>query len=407
MNKKWLTIVGIGEDGVPGLGLKALVAVQNAAYIFGGERHLAMLGASIQAEKIAWPQPLTDGMENIAAMRGQKVVVLASGDPMFYGVGNSILRHIPLEEVDIIPHPSSFSYASARLGWPLQEVRCLSIHGRPLKAIALHIKDGEKLFVLANDAASVAELAEFVITLGLGRSTFHILENLGGLRERIITLPVGEIGTIGTRAFSDLSVIAIDCAGDGQTVRRAAYTVLPDSAFVHDGQLTKQDVRAIILAYLAPGQNELLWDVGAGCGSVAIEWLRLGTACRAIAIEKNEERCGFIRRNMETFDLDELQIMQAAAPDALNGLETPHAIFVGGGFHLPGVSARCWQALCPGGRMVATAVSVETETLFYNFASKTEAHLTRLNLSHIGPLGSLHVWRPTLPITLMVAHKPL
>jgi len=404
MNKKWLTIVGIGEDGVPGLGLKALVAVQNAAFIFGGERHLAMLGASIQAEKIAWPQPLTEGIENIATLRGQKVAVLASGDPMFYGVGNSILRHIPLDEVDIIPHPSSFSYASARLGWPLQEVSCLSIHARPLKATTPHVKDGAKLFVLANDASSAAELAEFVISLGLGKSTFHILENLGGLREKIITLPVGEIGS---RSFSDLSVIAIDCAGDGQMVRRAALTVLPDSAFVHDGQFTKQDVRAIILAHLAPGQNELLWDVGAGCGSIAIEWLRLGISCRAIAVEKNEARCGFIRRNMEAFDLDELQITQAVAPDALNALEAPHAIFVGGGFHLPGVSARCWQALRPGGRMVATAVSIETETLFHSFASKTGAQLTRLNLSHSGPLGSLHVWRPALPITLMVAHKPL
>jgi len=403
MNKKWLTIVGIGDDGVPGLGLKALVAVQNAAVIFGGERHLAMMGSSIQAEKVSWPQPFSEGIAQIVALRGQKVTVLASGDPMFYGVGNVILRHIPLEEVDIIPHPSSFSYASARLGWPLQEVDCLSIHGRPLKTIAPNIKDGAKLFILANDEMSASELAEFVIALGLEKSTFHILEHLGGMRETITSLAVGEIGT---RSFADLSVIAIDCAGDGASVHRAGNTVLPDSAFLHDGQLTKQDVRAIVLAHLAPGQNEILWDIGAGCGSISIEWLRLGMSCRAFAVERDKERCSFIQRNKEVLDIAGLEVIEAVAPNGLGDLDAPHAIFIGGGFQNPDIGAGCWQALRPGGRLVATAVTLETEASFQQFSSKVGAHLIRLGLSHLEPLGASHVWRPNLPITLMVAQKP-
>jgi len=403
VQKKWLTVVGIGEDGVPGLGLKALVAVQNAAFIFGGERHLAMLGSNISATRQGWAQPLSDSFRKLIELRGQKVVVLASGDPMFYGIGSSIIEHIPLDEIDILPHPSSFSYACARLGWSMQDVVCRSIHARPLEALAQDIVDDNRLLVLAHDGNSPARLAELLNSLGFGNSIFHILEHLGGAREKITQVSAAEIGQ---RSFADLSVIAIECHGDGSEIRHIAQTVLPDSAFTHDGQLTKQDIRAIVLAHLAPKYNELLWDVGAGCGSVAVEWLRLGRECRAIAIEENPARCDLIRRNGEILEVDGLEVLEATAPDGLSGLEAPHAIFIGGGFADSGVSERCWQSLRPGGRMVATAVTLETEALFQAFAAKTQARLTRINLSEVEPLGRYHIWRPALPITLMVAYKP-
>jgi len=403
VQKKWLTVVGIGEDGVPGLGLKALVAVQNAAFIFGGERHLAMLGSNIGATRQGWTKPLSDSLKILSELRGQNVVVLASGDPMFYGIGSTLIEHIALEEMDIIPHPSCFSYACARLGWSMQDVVCRSVHGREQEIITGDIVDTAKMLILAHDGNSPANLAKLFISLGFGNSRFCVLEHLGGSREKIIHLDAHEIDE---RVFADLSVIAIECHGDGSQIRHVANTVLPDSAFVHDGQLTKQDVRAIILAHLAPKYNEILWDIGAGCGSISLEWLRLGRDCRAIAIEKDLQRCDLIRQNATALEIDGLQLMAAQAPDCLNALEAPHAIFIGGGFGLADVSSHCWQALRPSGRLIATAVTVETEALFQVFAAKTKARLIRVDLSEVEPLGRYHTWRPCLPITIMIAHKP-
>jgi len=403
VQKKWLTVVGIGEDGVPGLGLKALVAVQNAAFIFGGERHLAMLGSNITATRQGWTQPLSDSLEKLAELRGQKVVVLASGDPMFYGIGSTLIEHIPLDEIDIIPHPSSFSYACARLGWSMQDVLCRSIHARSLETVAQDIGDAARLLILAHDGNSPADLAHLFISLGFGKSVFHILEHLGGAREKITHLTAFEIGE---QAFADLNLIAVECHGDGSEIRHRTNTVLPDSAFAHDGQLTKQDIRAVVMAHLAPKYNELLWDIGAGCGSIAVEWLRLGRDCRAIAVERKTQRCDFIRRNGEILEVDGLEVLEADAADALNNLEAPHAIFIGGGFVDADVSGRCWQSLRPGGRLVATSVTLETEMLFQAFAAKTHARLIRINLSEVEELGRYHIWRPALPITVMIAHKP-
>jgi len=403
VQKKWLTVVGIGEDGVPGLGLKALVAVQNAAFIFGGERHLAMLGSNIAAARQSWAQPLSDSLAKLVELRGQKVVVLASGDPMFYGIGSILVEHFALDEMDVLPHPSCFSYACARLGWAMQNVACRSIHARPLDALRRDIVDEARMLVLAHDSHSASLLAELFVSLGFGNSIFYVLEHLGGSQERIIRLLASEIGG---RTFADLSVIGVECHGHDAEMRHVTNTVLPDSAFVHDGQLTKQDVRAIVLAHLAPKYNELLWDIGAGCGSIAMEWLRLGRDCRAVALEKNADRIDFIHRNAEALEVEGLQVIEAQAPDGLNDLETPHAIFIGGGFTDSGLCDYCWQSLRPGGRMVATAVTLETEAMFQAFVSKTQGRLIRLNLAEVEPLGHYHIWRPVLPITIMIAYKP-
>jgi len=402
VQKKWLTVVGIGEDGVPGLGLKALVAVQNATFIFGGERHLAMLGSNISATRQSWTQPLSDSLRKLIELRGQNVVVLASGDPMFYGIGSTLIEHIALDEMDMIPHPSCFSYACARLGWSMQDVVCRSVHARPLEMITRDIVDAAKMLILAHDGNSPANLAKLFIALGFGNSCFYILEHLGGSREKIIRLLATEIGE---RAFADLSVIAIECHGDGSEIRQVTNTVLPDNAFEHDGQLTRQDIRAIIMTHLAPKYNEILWDVGAGCGSISIEWLRLGRDSRAIAIEKNAQRCDFIRRNAAALEVDGLQLIEAQAPQSLNSLEAPHAIFIGGGFANPDIGEHCWQNLRPGGRLVATAVTVETEAAFQIFSAKTKARLIRIDMSEVVPLGRYHTWQPSLPITIMIAHK--
>ncbi|AUO21023.1 MULTISPECIES: precorrin-6y C5,15-methyltransferase (decarboxylating) subunit CbiE [unclassified Pseudomonas] len=398
----WLTVVGIGEDGFKGLGRNARHALLRASRIIGGQRQLDLLPVCIRGERQVWPSPFS--LEPVLARRGEAVCVLASGDPMFYGVGASLARQVPADELLILPAPSSVSLAAARLGWPLQEVVTLSVVARPMAALNAHLASGVRLLVLSNDGQSPAAIATQLAERGFGASRLSVFEHLGGPDERRID---GIARDWPGEPIAALNLLAIDCVADANTARLSRLAGLPDSAFRHDGQLTKRDVRAMTLARLAPMPGELLWDVGAGSGSIGIEWMRAHPSCRALAIEADEGRQLLIEHNRDALGVPGLQLIRGTAPHALNGLEAPDAIFIGGGVTRDGVLDTCWQHLRPGGRLVANAVTLQSEMTLMAWREQHGGELTRIHVAQAQPLGGFDTWRQALPITLLEVIKPL
>lgn len=398
----WLTVVGIGEDGFKGLGRNARHALLRASIIVGGQRQLDLLPVCIRGERQLWPSPFS--LEPVLAKRGEAMCVLASGDPMFYGVGASLARQIPADELLILPAPSSVSLAAARLGWPLQEVVTLSVVARPLAALNAHLASGVRLLVLSNDGQSPAAMAAQLAERGFGASRLSVFEHLGGPDERRIDEIAQDWKD---EPIAALNLVAIDCVADANTARLSRLAGLPDSAFKHDGQLTKRDVRAMTLARLAPMPGELLWDVGAGSGSIGIEWMRAHPSCRALAIEADEGRQLLIEHNRDALGVPGLQLIRGTAPHALNGLEAPDAIFIGGGVTRDGVLDSCWHHLRPGGRLVANAVTLQSEMTLMAWRKHHGGELTRIHVAQAQPLGDFDTWRQALPITLLEVTKPL
>ncbi|MBJ2239276.1 bifunctional cobalt-precorrin-7 (C(5))-methyltransferase/cobalt-precorrin-6B (C(15))-methyltransferase [Pseudomonas sp. MF6768] len=398
----WLTVVGIGEDGFKGLGRNARHALLRASRIIGGQRQLDLLPVCIRGERELWPSPFS--LEPLLARRFEPVCVLASGDPMFYGVGASLARQVAADELLILPAPSSVSLAAARLGWPLQDVVTLSVVARPVVALNAHLASGVRLLVLSNDGQSPTAIAALLRASGFGPSRLSVFEHLGGAAERRID---GHAESWQDPAIAALNLVAIDCLADANTPRLSRLAGLPDSAFKHDGQLTKRDVRAMTLARLAPTPGELLWDVGAGSGSIGIEWMRAHPSCRALAIEADAGRQQLIEHNRDALGVPGLQLIRGSAPQALAGLEAPDAIFIGGGVTRDGVLDTCWQHLRPGGRLVANAVTLQSEMTLMAWRAQHGGELTRIHVAQAQPLGDFDTWRQALPITLLEVLKPL
>ncbi|MET0613376.1 MAG: precorrin-6y C5,15-methyltransferase (decarboxylating) subunit CbiE [Pseudomonas caspiana] len=397
----WLTVVGIGEDGYKGLGKNARHALLRADQVFGGPRQLDLLPPCIKAERRAWPTPFS--LNPVLEQRGAEVCVLASGDPMLFGVGASLSRVAAVEEMLILPAPSSYSLAAARLGWPLQDVVTLSVVARPLAALNARFHHGVRLLILSNDGTSPAAIAGLLRDRGFGPSHMTVLEHLGGTAERRVD---GLASEWANPEIAALNVVAIDCRADANALRLSPLAGLPDEAFEHDGQLTKRDVRAITLARLAPVPGELLWDVGAGCGSIGIEWMRAHPTCRTLAIEADEGRQQLIEFNRDALGVPGLQLVRGSAPQALIGLERPDAIFIGGGVTRPGMLDACWQQLRCGGRLVANAVTLQSEATLMAWRDLHGGELTRIHIAHAKPLGEFDTWRQALPITLLDVIKP-
>ncbi|VVO21154.1 Precorrin-6Y C(5,15)-methyltransferase [decarboxylating] [Pseudomonas fluorescens] len=398
----WLTVVGIGEDGFKGLGKNARHALLRASRIFGGQRHLDLLPPCIRGERQCWPSPFS--VQPVLALRGEPVCVLASGDPMFFGVGTSLARQLPSDEVLILPAPSSCSLAAARMGWPLQDVVALSVVARPVTAISAQLFSGVRLLVLSNDGNSPAAIAALLRERGFGPSRMTVLEHLGGTAERRID---GTANDWADPLIADLNLIAIDCLVEPTALRLSRLAGLPDNAFKHDGQITKRDIRAITLARLAPTPGELLWDVGAGSGSIGIEWMRAHPSCRALAIEADDGRQQLIEHNRDALGVPGLQLIRGRAPQALEGLERPDAIFIGGGVTREGVLDACWAALKPGGRLIANAVTLQSEMALMAWREQHGGELTRIHIAQAQPLGDFDTWRQALPITLLDTTKAL
>lgn len=402
--KPWLTIIGIGDNGWESLTLEQQRKITQADMIFGGRRHLGFLPTDISAKLQVWPSPFSKGIDNLLEYRhaGVNIVVLASGDPMHFGVGVTLAKRLPIEEMIVLPHPSSFSLAAARLGWALQDVVCLSVLDRSFDKINRCLQKNLRLLVLSENRETPKILAKLLSDQGFGQSRFIVLEHLGGQKERILT---SKAYNYNVSDNADLNIVAIECMPDNNNKALSIHSALPDSAFHHDGQLTKQDIRAVTMAHLAPRYGELLWDVGAGCGSISIEWLCGAGNTRAIAIEQNEDRQKLILENARNLGVPQIELVKGKAPDALAGLDNPDAIFIGGGFTKPDVFEICWEKLKSGGRLVANGVTLETSTLLVTQAKKIGARLINVSISEAGVLGGFHVWRPALPVTIMVAKK--
>lgn len=384
-----ISVVGIGEDGLDGISAAARALIAGAEVIFGGQRHLAMVEA---ADKRPWPSPFAEAKDLLNSLRQKNVVVLASGDPMHYGIGATLARWFPGEELLVLPHPGAFSLAAAALGWPLQDCLTLTVHGRPLEAVHLHLAPGRKLLVLSEDGQSPAALARLLEKAGYGPSDMVVLEHLGGKRQNIRRSSAA--AWVGEAA--DLNIIAIVCRAEAGAQILSTIAGLPDDAFTHDGQLTKREIRALTLSTLAPLPGEMLWDVGAGCGSIAIEWMRAGGM--ATAIESHAGRAGFIAANAARLGVPGLTVVRGHAPDALP-YSDPDAIFVGGGVSAPGLLDACWAALKPGGRLVVNAVTAEGEAAVLAFHARQGGVMTRLSVARLAPVGGFHTWHAAMPVT--------
>ncbi|BBG02369.1 MULTISPECIES: precorrin-6y C5,15-methyltransferase (decarboxylating) subunit CbiE [Pseudonocardia] len=403
-----LSVVGIGADGWAGLPQTSRDALCAAEVLLGGPRQLDLLPAEVAGERREWPSPLVPALPGILGeLDGRRTTVLASGDPMFFGIGATLARLAGPERLRVLPHPSSVSLACARLGWGSEQVRVLSVVGRPLDALRRALAPGARLVVLSAGAGSPAQIAALLTGAGWGGSRLTVLERLGAGDERILT------GTAaGWRGDCDpLNVVAVECVADDGLRPPGETPGLPDDAYEHDGQLTKREIRAVTLARLAPRPGELLWDVGAGSGSIGIEWLRAHPACRAIAVESRPERADRVARNAAALGVPGLRVVIGRAPDALAGLPQPDVIFVGGGLTRAGVLDACLGALRPGGRLVANAVTVQTEAMLAASHAEHGGDLVRLQVARAEPLGpatagaGFHGWRPAMPVTIWTYEK--
>jgi precorrin-6B C5,15-methyltransferase / cobalt-precorrin-6B C5,C15-methyltransferase len=382
--RRWLSIVGIGEDGVDGLTPVARGLVSAADIVFGGRRHLALAAPLIRGAAWRWPSPFDRAVEEVVAQRGRQVCVLASGDPFMHGVGALLANRVAPDETVVVPAPSAFSLAAARLGWALADTVLISLHARALDLVRPHLQPGARVLALTSDGKSPAALARLVTEAGFGLSHFTVLEALGGARERVRAVAAErfDLGTV-----DDLNVVAIEvvAAPGARIITRAAG--LPDSMFEHDGQLTKREVRAVTLSSLAPRRGELLWDIAAGAGSIAIEWMLADPSLRAIAIEMRADRAARIHRNAAAFGVPALEIVEGEAPAALEGLPRPDAVFIGGGA-TPDVLDRATAALRVGGRLVVNAVTLETESLLMSRQASLGGELIRIAITRAEPVGA-------------------
>ncbi|GAA1914965.1 precorrin-6y C5,15-methyltransferase (decarboxylating) subunit CbiE [Streptantibioticus ferralitis] len=398
-----VTVVGLGADGWDGLPPAAREALRTAEVLIGGPRQLALLPSQCAGERVAWPSPLRPAVPGLLAEYAERrVCVLASGDPMFFGIGRTLTEVAGAERLRVLPHPSSVSYACARLGWPLDETDVVSLVGRPVASLAAALHARRRLLVLSAGAGTPAEVAALLRDRGYGPSRIRVLEQLGGERERRIS---GAADTWSHPAGDPLNVIAIECAAAEGTPRLPNTPGLPDEAFEHDGQLTKRQVRAVTLAALAPTPGELLWDIGAGSGSVGIEWMRTHRTCRAVAVERDPVRAERVVRNAERLGVPGLRVVTGHAPDALAELPMPDAVFIGGGATVPGLLEACWEALPAGGRLVANTVTLESEALLADWYRRYGGELVRIGVSHAVPVGGFTGWRQAMPVTQWVAAK--
>ena len=398
----WLTVVGIGEEGLAGLAPAARTLVETAEVLVGGARHLALAPAGT-AEQILWEKPFGATLARIEAQRGRRVVVLASGDPMCYGVGAMLARRFTPSDMIVLPQPSAFSLAAARLLWSLADCVTLTLHGRPLDRLRLHLAPGARLLALSASGETPARVAGLLRAEGWGPSHLTVLEHMGGPREGRIE---GTAEAWPHARAADLNLVAIECRPGPGARLLSRVTGLPDDAFLHDGQITKRWVRAATLAALAPLPGDVLWDVGAGCGSIAIEWLRAEPRARAIAIEKEPSRAALIAQNAAALGVPELTVVTGAAPAALANLPRPSAVFLGGGVGGEALWQAAWQALAVGGRLVANAVTLDGEAALLRRHAAHGGELTRIAVASAELLGGHGGFRPHRAVTQLALVKP-
>lgn len=395
MTEPWLTIAGIGEDGMTGLTPAARAAVEAAEVIVGGERH-HRLSDSVTAERLSWPHPFDALVDTLKRHRGRRIVVLATGDPLWFSVGARIARAIPAQEIAFHPQLSAFQWAACRMGWSLADIETLTAHGRPAEQIVPFFWPGARLLVLTADAESPGQIARLLTARGYGDSSLTVLANLGGPKERRIEGCAARWAEA-VPEIPPFHTLAVECRGHPAPLLPRCPG-LPDEAFLHDGKMTKQEVRALTLSRLMPARGETLWDIGTGCGSVAIEWMRAGRDARAFGIDPKPERLAMARRNAETLGTPGLTLIEGRAPETLEHLPQPNAVFIGGGLS-DSIVQRALSALSPCGRLVANAVTLESEALLTKLHARHGGELTRIAIQRAEPIGSMTGWRAAMPVT--------
>ena len=397
-----VTVVGIGDDGWDGLTETARAALQQAPMIVGSTRQLGLL-PELGVRRQPLPSPLLSQLDDLVASN-PGLCLLASGDPMLHGLGATLARRLGAGRLRVLPAVSSVALACARLGWAGHEVDVVSLVSRPVEVVLPAVQPGGRAIVLCRDGGTPAALARLLAGRGWGDSELTVLEHLGGEAEQV-TGPV-RAAAMGDGRYADLAVVALVGVPGREAVVLPRIPGLPDDAYESDGQLTRREARALALAALAPGPGQLLWDVGAGSGSIGIEWMRVDARCRAVAVERRQDRAERVRRNATNLGVPDLEVVCGNAPEVLSGLPGPAAVFVGGGVTADGLLETCWERLEPGGRLVAHAVTIESEAVLHRWQRAVGGHLARLAASHAGPLGGFTAWRPALPVTQWQVTRP-
>ncbi len=404
--KSWITVIGIGADGISGLNANARDALRSAELLVGGERQQEMVsGEALDAavERLTWSCGIGPAMDEVENWRGRRVVVLASGDPMNYGAGSTLARRFDATDIQVIPHPGAFALACARMVWSIPDIITMTVHGRAHAALNLHLRPGALIVVLSWNGTSPAQLAALLIMRGFGPSRMSVFSDMAAPNEQRFD---GTAEAWSHDSVPDLNTVCIDCIAVDDAVWWPRTPGLPEAAYQHDSQITKREVRAATIAALAPLPEEHLWDVGAGCGSVAIEWLRVCDGASADAVEANSTRVAFIRENADDLGVPRLNIVEGTAPDSLADLSTPNAIFVGGGVSVEGVLEACWQHLAPGGRLVSNAVTLQAQQRLMEFGGQHNGEFTRLSVARSDAIGRLSALRPMMDVLQLTVRKP-
>lgn len=394
----WLYILGVGDNGLNSLSRQAITLFEAAETVIAPARVLDEIETGSR-DVIPWTFGITETIELIKQRRGTPTTILATGDPMHFGIGATLRRFFEADEMIVVPSPSGFSLAASKMGWVLQDVAQISLHGRAVEGLHVHLSPSAKLLSLTSNERTIFEVAKLLVARGYGSSDVTVLEHIGGKNEKIASFRALEISQE-LHSFADFNILAIDCKADVLAPVLPRVSGLSDDVFEHDGQLTKREIRSIVLSFLAPYQNAILWDVGAGCGSVSIEWMRAANGAQAIAIEDNDERCVMISANAKNLGVPKLTMIQGMAPVSLDGLEKPDAIFIGGGLTTEGLFEACWSVLDEGKPLVANAVTVESEAKLVALHGKYGGELVRIQIARAVPVGRFSGWKPFMPVTI-------
>ena len=396
----WLHIIGIGEDGLNGLSPAAIALLETAEIIIGGDRH-HHLSNTIKAERISWPSPFDDLIDTIKSLSERRVAILVTGDPLWFSVGARIAKAMPEGAITFHPQISAFQFASCRMGWSMADVDLVTVHGRPIEQIVPFIQPHARIITLTKNHTTPRDLAAMLTGRGFGQSRMSALSHLGGADEDRFD----GIACDFAHDVPDFHVLAIECQLDPGRSWLPRLAGLPDDVFVHDGKMTKREVRAITLAKLAPRRNAMLWDIGCGSGSIAIEWMRQAPEARAIGLEPVAERRALAAQNALALGTPKLELRDVCAPAGLKGMPAPDAVFIGGGLTQETVEIAL-QALQPHGRLVANAVTLESEAILLGLFARHGGELVKLNVSRADSIGELHGWRPLMPVTQWSLEMP-
>ncbi len=399
----WLTIIGIGDNGLESLSGIARHLFEKAEIIIAPQRVLNDIDVGGR-ETVPWTFGVSETIAFIQSRRGTPTTILATGDPMHFGIGATLRRSFGEDEMLVLPSPSGFSLAAAKLGWGLQDVATISLHGRAVSGLHVHVVPNRWILSLTSNARTISEAAKLLVERKYGGSQLTVFEHVGGLSEKISCFTANEILS-GDHDFADFNMLAIECIADWDAPILPTLAGLPDDAFLHDGQLTKRETRAATLSMLAPFSGAVLWDVGAGCGSIAIEWMRAAHGTKAFAIEQDQTRCAMIRDNALALGVPKLELIEGAVPDKLDGLPKPDAIFIGGALTVDGVFEACWQALDDGKRLVANAVTVQSEAKLFELFQTYGGEMSRIQVARATPVGRFNGWKPFMPVTIWSVTK--